>query len=958
MSKINLFGLLKLVLINSVLLIVSSGDISAQSTPESHRYVPFETEDAVNIEDRVRGRYIVNTDWGDPGIMEPINDTTNKFGSSITGIFPKKPWWDNAAYGKIDLEYEIVTVDGMSYMQMTSKKLSPTSRVLGQVRVDDISDATEKSMYKLDVLIKGPPGAVYRYRFGDKRVEGTFPGGFGWKHIKQNFILPPGKKGFMLVFPASIDSGVYGIKHVKIEQIPLSKIGQATREFYEDDYPDNLLRTTAFPLGRPSSMSFRGGEIMQSMFWAHSAPDPDERSGPSGVPTFKIWHDLEDQERFGSWFRGRFLPGVEMFSPPFRVPLGGEPHVFSVYLKGKGTVEAEVQQNWVAKSKRSKVVLDDSGEWQRLVIPWQPQVMAHPPYSVRFYINMEKGDNIWFDAMQVERGTEPTSYKLSGEAEVQLAVEQYDTRIQFTDDADEIHWAVTGNYDGAQLHINVEDVYGDKWSLKPIPLEGDAKMKSGVARFAKTKDIRPHNIYRIEAYIKRDDKRISTFDERTIARLMKPRYYGKRHPDSRFGVHISKMKYQGEQAKYLGFNWIRNWQESTWASFERTQGVFGNEFLKEYTEWCINEIGLDQLPILIGTPKWARKKNLDIFRGGEPKDGMFGEYVKQMTSWYEEHFPGYLTSVEVWNEPYHPEVYFKYEGEERSIENTTKTVVRLHKEAYEAVKSVNPNIEVLGIAGTLNPAYRDYMEAFLESDAMNYMDAISYHNYTFMKGTPDSYIFEQKKALFEDVIMPNTGKPPVLDMTEGSGIPRMVGHGLIKHALQWTPTEQDWIPICDKLHRYYIASFMTGTRRTYFYLMGSYAHTYGNDLRGFRSLNDEFLNLHPTAAAHAACAWYLEDTVAEKVVEVKPGLWAFYFTDPTNDRVLCVLMPDPAQPLVPDTLDFNKPIEVVDLFGNPIRGEEMGETVVYLNWKGGDLGSLEAAVMESMDGNVQAPTKP
>lgn len=913
----------------------------------AQEFVPYQSEEVQSVQDMAKGEYILNTDWGDPSIMKPIHDTDNKFGSSITGIFPQKPWVENSDWGKVNLEYEIVTVDGMSYMQLTSKKLSPNSRVLAQVSAGGSQTTGEKSLYKIDALIKGPPGAQYRYRFGGKIIDGAFPAGFGWEHIKKKFVLPPGKKGFMLSFPASIESGVFGIKHIKIEEIPLSSLEKATQELYADGYPANLLRTTNFPLGRPSSMSFRGGEIMQSMFWAHSAPDPDETSGPSGVPTFKIWHDCEDDERFGSWFKGNFIKGVEMFSPPFQVPDGNSPHVFSVYLKGKGKVTADVQQKWVAKSKPVTVTLDGSDEWKRLVIPWQPEMMAHPPYSVRFKIDMKKGDKIWFDAMQVERGTEATPNKMGMDAEVQIAVKQYDTRIQFTEDPDEIQWAVTGDFKGGKLHINVEDAYGDRWSLKPIPLDGDGKLMTGTANFAKTKETRPHNIYRIEAYITRDGERISTFDERTIARLMKPRYYGKRHPDSRFGVHVSKMKYQGLQAKYLGFNWIRNWKESIWRDFSRKQGEWGNEFLKEYTEWCINEIGFDQFPILIGTPTWASVKNRNNQGAGEPKPGMFGEYVKELMTWYEKHFPGYITSVEVWNEPYHPEVYFHFEGDEHNVENTTKTVVRLHKEAYEAVKSVNPEIEVMGIAGTLAPAYRDYMDAFMDSDAMNYMDGISYHTYTFMKGTPDSYIFKQKKDLFDGVTMPNTGKAPVLDMTEGSPIPRMVGHGLIKHALQWAPTEQDWIPVSDKVHRYYLATFMSGTRRTYFYLMGSYGHTYGDDLRGFRSLNDEFLNIHPTGLAQAVSAWYLEDTVPEKTVEVKDGLWAFYFTDPVNDRVVCGLMPDPAKPVAPYTLDFEENIEVVDLYGNPIRGEQMGETVVFLNWDGGTLEQLEEAVMKN-----------
>jgi len=216
-----------------------------------------------------------------------------------------------------------------------------------------------------------------------------------------------------------------------------------------------------------------------------------------------------------------------------------------------------------------------------------------------------------------------------------------------------------------------------------------------------------------------------------------------------------------------------------------------------------------------------------------------------------------------------------------------------------------------------------------------------------MEGTPDAYICKKKEKLCDGVTMPKTGKAPVLDMTEGSPIPRMVGHGLIKHALQWTPTEQDWIPVSDKVHRYYLATFMSGTRRTYFYLMGSYGHTYGDDLRGFRTLNDEFLNIHPTGLAQAVSAWYLEDTVPEKTIEVKDGLWAFYFTDPVNNRVVCGLMPDPAKPVAPYNLNFDEQIEVVDLYGNPIRDEQMGETVVFLNWDGGTLEQLEQAVMKN-----------
>ena len=85
--------------------------------------------------------------------------------------------------------------------------------------------------------------------------------------------------------------------------------------------------------------------------------------------------------------------------------------------------------------------------------------------------------------------------------------------------------------------------------------------------------------------------------------------------------------------------------------------------------------------------------------------------------------------------------------------------------------------------------------------------------------------------------------------------------------------------------------------------------------------------LHPTAAAHSALAWLLEDTHFVKRTEPASGVDAYLFTG--AGRSVAVLAGKP--PHAAYTIPHPTGATVTDLFGNPVpAGTRLTDELVYL----------------------------
>jgi hypothetical protein len=135
------------------------------------------------------------------------------------------------------------------------------------------------------------------------------------------------------------------------------------------------------------------------------------------------------------------------------------------------------------------------------------------------------------------------------------------------------------------------------------------------------------------------------------------------------------------------------------------------------------------------------------------------------------------------------------------------------------------------------------------------------------------------------------------------------------------PEEEDVIDTSDRLSRYVVAALARGVQKVFLYSM--HTHAWFGTGSTWRTLVTEEGYLHPSAAAHSAMAWFLEDTKIAKSVSLAEGVTSYVFRG--AGRTVTVLSPQPKHAV------YSLPAAGYDLFGNPLpKGAPLGKNLVYL----------------------------
>lgn len=193
------------------------------------------------------------------------------------------------------------------------------------------------------------------------------------------------------------------------------------------------------------------------------------------------------------------------------------------------------------------------------------------------------------------------------------------------------------------------------------------------------------------------------------------------------GGHFAVGDMQIKRAHWLGFKSLRLfWEKTNWDCVEPERGRFVFPADKDVNEAVAN--GFDVLVVLgYGVrkpPKW-----LDAIPSGKGEWGWqqmvpkpqemhcWQEYVRAMA----EHYRGKVKYWEIINEP-------------NGIMQA-KDYLPMLKTAYNAIKEVDPQMQVIGICSTWD--YKvdgfKFVEECLEQGAAQYLDIISLHPYTWPK---------------------------------------------------------------------------------------------------------------------------------------------------------------------------------------------------------------------------------
>lgn len=845
---------------------------------------------AVSAEPRV----LIDTDFGAPG--KAFSEVDAAKGNNITGFLPEG-WSENTGWKtKAVAEYKPVTEAGRSFLRVTQTSgngLQFTHALPGIGK--------EAGYYRLSFTARSVAGCYpgVRFRGAPYTTVWSTPPRLNaqWRDFTYDFRMTAQPQELGLFFYLS-GNGVLDLEKLKLQKLSEQDLIEEVKARYPDGAPGNLVRASRFPLGLQSGWSidreYSDGDQVQV---AGDAQVP----GPSGAPSLRI--SAPD--------------GILVYSAPFATPLSFEPHTASLYVRGDwdGRLIAACGQ-----STRAAQPLKISGtHWQRVELTFKPVLLA-----TSHHLRIQGKGTLWIDGFEVEQGAKATPYAPQNPVEVSLALPASDAssaRVVFTDEPMKMNYAVVGPAAGALLKARLVTMYGDQLLLPPVKLGVESPNVGALAYEA----FQPHPLgaYRLEAWVEdAAGKKLSAESEVVFYRLHRPRYWGKDAPNSFFGTHVLSTNRHLTMAKAVGCNWVRLHDAGSeyigWAFLEPEKGQwrFRDADVQRYRDHHLKILGL-----LSTCPGWAG--NL-----GRPCADYFDRYLEplNMDDWANavraivKHHAGTIDTYEIWNEPWGKSFWSLTvdpklgRGKDAMVPSDTPSAdyARLQKIAYAAAHEVLPQVTILGFNSCRGKDGTKWTKDVLDFGGMETCDAVSYHDYEVATtGYPGS----AAEIAYQEAMGPILDKlgrmPKPVWMSEGAPRGDDVSSGFYRCTLPYENDSDNW-RIADRLARFVISRRATGEKHAFLYTMHG-INTFGAPTEWTTLVTvDGFL--HPSAAAHSALAWLLEDTDYVRCVTLTEGVYAYLFTGP-NGAVAAITARLPhAEYRLPTSAD----VQLFDLFGNPL----------------------------------------
>ena len=871
---------------------------------------------------RAEPHCLIDTDFGVPGkAFESVNAPK---GNRITGRLPEG-WHDNTGWkDKVVAEYNPMSEDGKPFLriQQTSGDglqfmhgLPGLEKKTGYCRLSFTARSLSDVSFEVRFL-----GSPYRVLWtGNPALDDR------WREFSWDFRIP--------VQPQSLGLFIYLASNGTVDFQNLTMVTLADQDLigeikakHPDAGPGNLVTLSRFPLGLQSGWSidrdYSDGDQVQ-------VESDTQVPGPSGCSALRI----------------HAPKGIRVYSAPFDVPWSFEPHVLSLHVRGDWEGLLIVTGGQGRPCAKLPLRLSGSG-WRRVELPFKP-VMLAASHTLR----LEGQGTLWIDGLQVEHAAKATPYAPQKPVEVSLALPASDAasaRVQFEDEPAKINYSVVGQSAGAVLKARLVTLYGDEKLLPPVKL-ANTFLNSGTLTYEPFKE---HSLgpYRLEVWAEdAAGQRISPFNEIVFYRLHRPRYWGKDAPNSFFGIHTLSTSRHLTMAKAAGCNWIRLHDAGTeyigWSFLEAVKGhwQFRDADLQRYRDHHLKILGL-----LSTTPGWA--SNL-----GQPCTGYADRYLEplSMDDWSNavrtivNHHRGLIDSYEIWNEPWGGTFWsFKFDPKHGTdwdahfVPSATPSsdYARLQKTAYVAAHAVYPQVTIVGFNTFGASTGTKWTKDVLDFGGLEACDAISYHHYEHaLTGLPDDPVEKAYQAALGPILDKFGRIPKPVWMSEGAPLSGDVANGFYRYTLPYANDNDNW-RIADRLARFIISRKATGETHEFLYTMHGHS-TFGGSVE-FATLVTADGYLHPSAAAHSALAWLLEDTQFVRRLKLADGVYAYLFSGRSHALAAISSAPRHATYSLPGA----QGVQWLDLFGNPVAsGTVMDDHICYVLGNGG-LAELQAAL--------------
>lgn len=856
---------------------------------------------------------LIDTDFGGPGRDFEQIDVAK--GIRITGTLAEG-WSDNSNWkNNVVAEYKQITEGERSFLRVVQTsgnglqfmhRLPTMEREEGYYRLA----FTARSLTGVSLGVRDI-GAPY------DTLSSFIPATDGqWRDFSYDFRLSHHPQEIGL-FVYTAGNGTLDLEKLRLVKLSEQDLIAEIKARYPEAGSGNLVTVSVFPLGLQSGWSidrdYSDGDQVQ-------VEGDAEVPGPSGCPALRI---------------DATAKGIRVYSAPFAVPWSFETHVLSVSVRGdwNGQLFVIGGSGRVCAQRPLRLKGD---QWQRVELPFKPILLA-PSHSLR----VEGKGTLWLDGLQVEHAPKATPYAPQKPMEVALVLPASDAasaRVQFADEPAKIRFATVGKVPGAVLNTRLVTMYGDERMLPPIKLNSGNSGTIAYEPFVHC-SLGP---YRLEAWMEdASGQRVSPYNEIVFYRLRRPRYWGKDAPNSFFGTHTLSTNRHLTMAKAVGVNWVRLHDAGTeyigWSFLEPEKGKwqFRDTDLERYRNHHLKILGL-----LSTSPGWA--SNL-----GKPATGYFDRYLEplNMDDWATavrtivDHHRNLIDSYEIWNEPWGSTFWsFKVDPNrgpnwnDRYVPSDTpsKDYAQLQKVACAAAREVFPEVTIVGFNTYGAENGTRWTRDVLEFGGIETCDAISYHHYEKgLTGFPDD---PTEKAYIAAIgpIKEKLGRvPKPVWMSEGAPLSGDVSNGFYRHTLPHENGNDNW-RIADRLARFIITRKATGEKREFLYTMHGHS-TFGGSVEWTTLVTaDGFL--HPSAAAHSALAWLLEDTSFVKRVTLAEGVYAYLNSGPNGAVAAITSAPSHAAYRLPRAEE----VQLLDLFGNPLAaGAAIDDHVCYVQCNAG-----------------------
>jgi hypothetical protein len=278
-------------------------------------------------------------------------------------------------------------------------------------------------------------------------------------------------------------------------------------------------------------------------------------------------------------------------------------------------------------------------------------------------------------------------------------------------------------------------------------------------------------------------------------------------PASFFGLNVLNLEWGGAwpTAKFYG------WRDghSVWLKVEPDKGQW-NFSLLDHDVDLAERHGVEIMLLLGTTPTWASARPLEAgccgpksARGSTAEAADLSDWRNYVTK-VAARYKGRVHLYELWNEPDEPRFY----------SGTPEKLAALNREAYQALKKIDPSLTVVSSSLSGSAKSPEYLDRYFAAGGGNYADVIGYHFYA-AKSTPEAML--PKIAAVRAVMRHHDLNKPLWNTETGW---HFSNHDKNDEAESWLGPALSDDDASAYLARSYVLSWAAGVERLYWYAWG------------------------------------------------------------------------------------------------------------------------------------------